>query len=185
MSALRPAADSRPLRYASRIDATRASHHRRMQSAALKLLALFLLLSQSWLGLARGQSVCLRLAPCAQHAIECETHEHTCDADHHEHDACAADHQHGLVEASTHQHGDCGCHLHVSVPSVELARVAADADLDCALPLGVCVCIIPLVTASDLCAECSVMELAPRPPDRPSDECRSETRGLRVNKLLL
>lgn len=154
-----------------------------MHSLSLKIVALFLLVAQSWLGLARGQSVCIRLDPCAQHAAasahsECEHHSAA-------HDHTDAAHTHGLVDPTKHHHDDCACHLHVSMPSIDLAHGGRSLDLDAGMTLAACV-----VTLEDLASLCinAASEPAsgvPRPPRAPPRELRAEQLALEATELLL
>ncbi len=100
----------------------------RMRHPCLKLLALLLILIQGGLSMARGQSLCMPMSDCSTHeqarAAPC-SHHHEASHDEASHDdasRCAHDeppttaHAHGVIDPAQHDHPECACHLHVTLP---------------------------------------------------------------------
>lgn len=106
-----------------------------MRHPCLKLLALLLILIQGGLSMARGQSLCMPMSDCSTHeqarehgheqarATTCSHHhEASHEASHDDASRCANDeppttaHAHGVIDPAQHDHPECACHLHVTLP---------------------------------------------------------------------
>ncbi|GEM_PF-3462915 len=148
-----------------------------MQTSVVKFIALLLLLSQSWMGLARGQNLCFELAPCDAHEVS-------------SHAGCGHDaldetaHVHGIIDLEQHEHPDCGCHLHLTVPNCELARFTHEQtfNVDAALIVDAFVPSPPLL---DTLVVIAAAARSPDPPDKPLRMIFGELRGLRATVLVV
>lgn len=91
-----------------------------MPKVLVKSVALLLLIMQGLVSFASGQVLCIPLVDCGMHhKVGCgehgRFHSHECAAEVGAHEC--HDHQHDPLRVSIHAHDECGCHLHVPVPS--------------------------------------------------------------------
>jgi hypothetical protein len=136
------------------------------------LVTLVVLLTQVWVGCARGQAVCIPLRDCGGHdPVEMAggTDDACCSGGH--------DHHRPLVPPPAPAHDDCGCCVHVPAwDGPQRAEVRA-VEIDPALTVAAAWAEPPasLVPAPS-------RKVAGRPPDR-GGAARSS--GLRVTRLLI
>jgi len=91
-----------------------------MSRLLVQIIASMLLLLQALVGVAPGRVLCLPLADCGSHEATPTCDRGGCSSDNHDtHALPCREHRHTPVEHALHPDADCGCHIHVPVPSDE------------------------------------------------------------------
>lgn len=98
----------------------RPIHPQQMPTAVVKLVALLLLVVQGAIALAPGRVLCIPVRDCGTHESEVLAACDHCDS-HGRSDVSGRsgglDPKHGPFSTTFHPDDECGCHLHVPVPS--------------------------------------------------------------------
>ena len=132
-------------------------------------VAALLLLTQLCVGIAPGRILCIPVGDCGAHELADHCHGHDDDGGHH----------HGPVAPNDHEHGDCDCHLHVSLPDEAQTPSKPHVRLEC---MAFHMFLAPVLLAELPGSEPSPHLSREHPPDR---HARDQVLSLAATRLLI